>query len=171
MRGAENTRAIALTGATVEMVAHGIITGALFLICGSIFERAGTYEVGAFGGLAGRAPVLTGATTVAAFASLGLPGLAGFAAELQVFVGTFAVYPWLAAVGLLGLIVTATLFLQLLQRVFLGDLPARWADWHDLSAVEIASLGALLVLVVATGIAPASLLAVIDAGVRPIVGR
>lgn len=171
VRGAENARAIALTGATVEMVAHGLITGALFLITGSIFERAGTYEIGAFGGLAGRAPVLTGATAVAAFASLGLPGLAGFVAELQVFVGTFAVYPWLAAVGLLGLIITAALFLQLLQRVFLGDLPARWADWRDLSGVEVASLGALLVLVVAIGVAPAPLLAVIDAGVRPIVGR
>lgn len=171
LAGREEARALALTGATVEMVAHGLITGALFLISGSIFRRADTYEIAAFGGLAGRAPALTGTTAVAAFASLGLPGLAGFVAEFQIFVGAFAVYPWLAAVGLLGILITAALFLQLLQRTFLGELPERWAGWRDLTGVELASLGALLVLVVAIGVAPAPLLAVIDAGVRPLVGR
>jgi NADH-quinone oxidoreductase subunit M len=169
--GAEGARSLALTGATVEMVAHGLITGALFLISGSIFARAGTYELGELGGLARRAPALTAVTALAAFASLGLPGLAGFVAEFQVFVGTFAVYPWLAAIGLLGIIVTAALFLQLLQRVFLGDMPERWAGWRDLSRRELTALGALLVFVVILGVAPAPLLAVIDAGVRPLVAR
>ncbi len=167
--GAEDARALALTGATVEMVAHGLITGALFLICGSIFGRAGTYELGELGGLARRAPALTAVTALAAFASLGLPGLAGFVAEFQVFVGTFVVYPWLAAIGLLGIIVTAALFLQLLQRVFLGDMPERWAGWRDLSPRELSALVALLAFVVILGVAPAPLLAVIDAGVRPLV--
>ena len=169
--GRDDARTLALTGATVEMVAHGLITGALFLISGSVWARGGTYEIGEFGGLAGRAPALTGTTALAAFASLGLPGLAGFVAEFQIFVGAFAVYPWLAAVGLLGILITAALFLHLLQRVFLGELPERWAAWRDLSAVEAASLGALLVLVVAIGVAPAPLLAVIEAGVRPLLGR
>jgi NADH-quinone oxidoreductase subunit M len=167
--GAEGARALALTGATVEMVAHGLITGALFLISGSIFARSGTYEMSELGGLARRAPALTAVAVLAAFASLGLPGLAGFVAEFQVFVGTFAVYPWLAAIGLLGIIVTAALFLQILQRVFLGDMPPRWAEWRDLSPRELVALGALLVFVVILGVAPAPLLAVIDAGVRPLV--
>ena len=171
LTGQEEARALALTGATVEMVAHGLITGALFLITGSIWTRAGTYEIGEFGGLARRAPALTGATAIAAFASLGLPGLAGFVAEFHVFVGAFAVYPWLAAIGLLGILVTAALFLQLLQRVFLGDMPTRWAEWRDLGRVELAVLGALLALVIAIGVAPAPLLAVIDVGARPFVGR
>jgi NADH-quinone oxidoreductase subunit M len=153
----------------VEMVAHGLITGALFLITGSIFARAGTYELGEFGGLARRAPALTAVAALAAFASLGLPGLAGFVAEFQVFVGTFAVYPWLAAIGLLGIIITAALFLQLLQRIFLGDMPARWAGWRDLSRRELTALAVLLVFVVILGVAPAPLLTVIDAGVRPLV--
>ena len=169
--GRDDARTLALTGATVEMVAHGLITGALFLISGSVWARGGTYEIGEFGGLAGRAPALTGTTALAAFASLGLPGLAGFVAEFQIFVGAFAVYPWLAAIGLIGILITAALFLHLLQRVFLGELPERWAAWRDLSAVEVASLGALLVLVVAIGVAPAPLLAVIEAGVRPLLGR
>ncbi|MEO8522493.1 MAG: NADH-quinone oxidoreductase subunit M [Acidobacteriota bacterium] len=166
LTGHEAARTLALTGATVEMVAHGLITGALFLITGSIWQRAGTYEIDEFGGLARRAPALTGLTVVAVFASLGLPGLAGFVAEFQVFVGAFAVYPWLAAIALLGIIVTAALFLQLLQRVFFGDLPARWNGWPDLDRVELTVLAALLILVVAIGIAPGPLLIVIDSGVR-----
>ena len=153
------------------MVAHGLITGALFLISGSIWQRAGTYEMREFGGLARRAPILAGLTAVAVFASLGLPGLAGFVAEFQVFVGAFAVFPWLAAVGLLGIIITAALFLQLLQRVFLGDMPDRWGTWPRLGNVETTVLAVLLLLVVAIGVAPAPLLAVVNAGVQPFVTR
>lgn len=170
LTGHENARTLALTGAVVEMVAHGLITGALFLIAGSFWQRAETYEIGEFGGLARRAPALTGLTALAAFASLGLPGLAGFVAEFQIFVGTFAVYPWLAAIGLLGILVTAALFLHLLQRVFFGDMPDRWSGWRDLGTVELIALGALLLFVVAIGVAPAPLLAVIEAGVRPLIG-
>ena len=166
--GAGAARTLALTGATVEMVAHGLITGALFLITGSIWQRAGTYEIADFGGLARRAPALTGLTAVAVFASLGLPGLAGFIAEFQIFVGTYAVFPWLAALGLFGIIITAALFLHLFQRVFFGDMPERWAGWRKLGPVELVTLATLLILVVAIGVAPAPLLSVIDAGVRPL---
>ena len=165
----ENARALALTGATVEMVAHGLITGALFLITGSIWLRAGTYELSEFGGLARKAPVLTGLTALAAFASLGIPGLAGFVAELQIFLGTFAVYPWFAAIALLGILVTAALFLNLLQRVFLGTMPDRWSGWRDLGAVETAALALILAFVVLIGVAPAWLLTVIDSAARPLV--
>ena len=161
---------LALNGATLEMVAHGLITGALFLLVGSVWSRAGTYELDRFGGLAGRAPAMTGATVVAAFASLGLPGLAGFVAEFQVFAGAFAIYPVLAGVGLLGIVVTAAVFLRMLQRVFLGPLPERWASWHDLSRTEVAALGPLVALVVAIGVAPAWVLDVIDAATGALVG-
>ncbi|MBA4180555.1 MAG: oxidoreductase, partial [Anaerolinea sp.] len=137
--GAEEARAIALTGATVEMVAHGLITGALFLISGSLLARTNTYEMDEYGGLAGRARALTGLTVVAAFASLGLPALAGFVAEFQIFAGAVAVYPWLAGIGLVGIVITAALFLRMLQKLFLGPLPVRWAHFQDLGRVEIAA--------------------------------
>ena len=168
--GAAKARTLALTGATVEMVAHGLITGALFLITGSIWRRAGTYEMADLGGLAQKAPAMTALTALAAFASLGLPGLAGFVAEFQIFVGAYAVYPWLAAIGLLGILITAALFLHLLQRVFLGELPERWSSWRDLDRVELCSLASLLILVIVIGVAPAWLLTVIDATARRIVG-
>ena len=147
------------------------MTGALFLLSGSIWQRARTYEIAEFGGLAGRAPVLTALAALAAFASLGLPALAGFVAEFQVFVGTFSAYPWLAGIGLLGILITAALFLQLVQRVFLGELPERWSAWTDLTRREVAAVAGLLALVVAIGVMPAPLLAVIGSGVRPLVAR
>ncbi len=171
LSGSEAARTLALTGAVVEMVAHGLITGALFLLSGSVWMRAGTYEIDAFGGLAGRAPLLAGATALAAFASLGLPGLAGFVAEFHIFVGTFAVFPWLVALGLLGILITAALFLQMFQKMFMGALPERWEGWGDLSRAEAVSLAALLVFVVVVGVFPAWLLDVIESTTAQIVGR
>lgn len=168
--GNEAARSIALTGATVEMVAHGLITGAMFLLSGSVLARADTYEMGELGGLASKAPALTGATMLAAFASLGLPGLAGFVAEFQIFAGTLGVYPWLAGIGLLGIVITAALFLRMLQRVFLGPLPERWSQWTDLGPAEVAALAPVLALVVLIGVAPAWLVDVIDSASRVITG-
>lgn len=169
--GQEAAKAIALTGATVEMVAHGLITGALFLISGSILARGGTYEIEEYGGLLTRARSLTGLTALMAFASLGLPGLAGFVAEVQVFVGMLAIYPPLAAVALLGIVITAGLFLRMLGRLFLGALPERWRTFPDLSRTEVLALGALAAFVVLIGVAPAWLLGVVDSFAGPFVGR
>lgn len=168
--GDEAARELAITGATVEMVAHGLITGALFLLAGSFWTRTGDYDLDHYGGLAGRAGKLTGAATLAAFASLGLPGLAGFVAEFQIFVGTFSVYPVLAGIALLGVLITAALFLQMLQKLFFGDLPERLADFPDLDRWETAALVPLLVLVVVIGVWPTWLLDLISPASEFIVG-
>ena len=169
--GKESAQAIALTGAVVEMVAHGLITGALFLLSGSILARSRTYEIDELGGLASRAPILTGTAAIAAFASLGLPGLAGFVAEFQIFAGALSVQPWLAAIGLLGIVITAALFLRMLQKVFLGGLPDRWSEWKDLSPVETVSVGSLVAVVVLIGVIPFWLLDVIDTAATVFTGR
>ena len=168
--GEEAARALALTGATVEMVAHGLITGSLFLITGSFWQRTQNYAIDYYGGLAQPAPRLTGAMIVAAFASLGLPGLAGFVAEFQIFVGTFAIYPWLAAIGLLGILITAVLFLKMIQQLFFGELPDKLAGFTDLRAVEGGILLGLLVLVVVIGVYPMWLLELINSASTVLVG-
>ncbi len=162
--GHEAARDLALTGAVVEMVAHGLITGALFLIAGAFWARRQEYDLDHYGGLAGNAPRMMAAMGLASFASLGLPGLAGFVAEVQIFIGAFAVWPWLAALALLGLIVTAALFLGMLQRIFFGQRPPALNDFADLTAVEMSVMAALLVLVVLIGVWPAWLLEMIGAG-------
>ncbi len=162
--GSETARAMALTGAVVEMIAHGLITGSLFLIAGAFWQRTQDYEMAHYGGLAGPAPRLTRAAALAAFASLGLPGLAGFVAELHIFLGTFGVYPWLAAIGLLGILITAALFLDLLRQLFFGELPKARAGFPDLEPAELGILTALLALVVLIGVWPSWLLDLIGAG-------
>jgi NADH-quinone oxidoreductase subunit M len=165
---ATGARQLALTGAVVEMVAHGLITGALFLMMGSFWQRTANYDLDAYGGLAGVAPKLTAAFILAAFASLGLPGLAGFVAEFQVLVGTFAVYPWMAALALLGILITAALFLTMIQMVFFGKLPDSRRSFSDLTPTESVILAVLLALVVLIGVYPAWLLTPIVAGAATI---
>lgn len=168
--GGEAARALALTGATTEMVGHGLVTGALFLIAGSVWRRSETFEMDDFGGLASEAPRLTAATTLAAFAGLGLPGLVLFVAEFQVFAGALSVFPVAAGIGLVGIVITAALFLLMLRRVFLGELPERWRGFPDLGVAEVAVLAGLLVLVVLLGVWPAPLLDVIQPAAERIVG-
>jgi NADH-quinone oxidoreductase subunit M len=99
-------------------------------------------------------PVYGTLTAVAFFASLGLPGLAQFPAELQIFLGTFEVWPGVAAVALLGILVTAALFLRALQRAWLGETPERWLRLPDLGRRELAALVPLIALTVALGVYP-----------------
>jgi NADH-quinone oxidoreductase subunit M len=156
--GSEGARSLALQGAVIEMVAHGLITGSLFLIAGVFWTRARDYGIDAYGGLAGVAPWLAGATILAAFASFGLPALAGFVAEVQIFAGAFGVWPWLVAPAVLGVVITAALFLRMIRALFFGELPMRRASFPDLRGDEKAVLGALLVLVVVIGVWPAWLI-------------
>jgi len=161
---------LALTGATVEMVAHGLITGALFLICGSFWQRTGEYDLDYYGGLAHQAPLLTGLTVLVAFASLGMPGLAGFVAEFQIFAGTFAVYPWLAVLAVLGILITAGLFLDLLRRLFFGSLPVHLGQFTELNRVEVVVLSVLGLGIVIIGVYPSFLLEVIDGASALLIG-
>ena len=117
-----NSAAMAINGATLQMFNHGIITGALFLLVGVIYERAHTRDLSKFGGLSTKTPTFYAMMMVAGFASLGLPGLAGFWAEFFTFRGAFALVPFWAAFGVIGIVITAVYILwRILQNVFLGE--------------------------------------------------
>ena len=163
------TRALALDGAVLQMVSHGLVTGALFLIVGMLQERAHTREMGDFGGLLGALPVLGWTFVLAAFASLGLPGLAHFPAEFQIFLSTFEVYP-AAIVVILGIAVTAGLYLRAIRLAFMGEAPKEGYKFSDLGARELLSLLPLLALTVLVGIAPALVLGVVHATTAAIGG-
>ena len=163
--------ATALNGAVFEMVAHGIITGALFLIVGVLYDfRAHTRGVDEFGGLGARLPMYTGITMVAMLASLGLPGLMGFVAEFFIFVGSFGIFPYLTVVAVTGVIFTAAMFLWTIQRIFLGPFNERWAGLPDMDTREKISLVPLAVLMVIFGLYPRPLLDVINAAMTTLVG-
>ena len=163
-------RQIAVTGAVTQMVSHGLITGALFLLAGTFHDRRQTYALDAYGGLAGAAPRLATLFGLAAFASLGLPGFSGFIAEFQVFSGSIAAAP-VTAVALLGILITAALFLRALQRIFTGPRRGGSVGFADLARHEIAAAGLLVVLAIAIGVAPRPLLDVIEPAARTVVAQ
>ncbi|KUI37489.1 NuoM family protein [Mycobacterium sp. GA-2829] len=171
--GTADAREVAVVGAVTQMVSHGLITAALFLLAGVFYDRAGSYDMDSYGGLAGSAPKLATLFAVGAFASLGLPGFSGFIAEFQIFAGSIAASP-VTALALPGILLTAALFLRALQRVFTGPTRGHAVDFPDLRVPETASVSTLLVLSVAIGLVPRPLLDLIEpatAALVALVGR
>ena len=123
-----------LQGSTVQMLNHGLSTGALFLLVGMIYERRHTRMISDFGGLAHTNPVLASLFLIVTLSSIGLPGLNGFVGEVLILVGTFARHPVYGAIAALGMILGAVYMLWMYQRVFLGKLtnPAN-AAMHDIN--------------------------------------
>jgi NADH-quinone oxidoreductase subunit M len=117
-------------------------------------ERAGTRDLGKLGGLLRPMPWYGSLVALTFFASLGLPGLAQFPAELQIFLGAFDVWPALAGVTVLGIVITAALFLLALQRAFMGDTPERFSKLPDLRGRELVAVAPLVMLFVALGVYP-----------------
>jgi NADH-quinone oxidoreductase subunit M len=154
-----------INAAVFGMVAHGVITGMLFFLAGSMHERYHTRDIRELGGgMAALMPRLAGVFTLACIASLGLPGLAGFWGEILALVAAWNPAPGLsvplfrtlAAIGLVGTLLTAGYFLWLLQRVNLGRAPDRWEGkpLGDIAPVEVAAWSPLVVLIMALGFAP-----------------
>ncbi|OQO93147.1 oxidoreductase [Saccharomonospora piscinae] len=158
---------LAVAGAVTQMVSHGLITGALFLLTGVLYERGRTYDMRSYGGLAAGTPRFAGLTAVAAFASLGLPGFSGFIAEFQIFTGSLPGAPVATALSFLGILLTAALFLRAYQRIFLG--PPRSAGRGavaDLTTAETVSIAPLLLLAVVIGLFPRFLLDLVEPAAR-----
>ncbi len=159
-------RAAAASGAAFQLVAHGLVTGALFFLVGMLAERTETREISRLSGLWAALPRYGAILAFAMFASLGLPALAHFVAEVQIVLGTLGVYRW-AAVGMLtGVVVTTAMFLWTLQRVLLGTLPPAWAHLPPLNAREYATLLPLVALILLLGLVPGPLVAMIEGALR-----
>jgi NADH-quinone oxidoreductase subunit M len=168
------SRAIALNGAVLQMVTHGIITGGLFFLVGVIYERTHTRDLKAFGGLSAKLPVYYGIMMVTAFASLGLPGLAGFISELLVFRGAYDLMPTFAIIGVIAIVLTAAYILyKIIQFVFLGEFseekwdkiydPAHWKFNMDMAPFELVTMVPLVIAMVLIGIWPSFIINTINA--------
>jgi NADH-quinone oxidoreductase subunit M len=145
-------RALALTGAVFQMASHGLLTGAMFFIAGTLQDQTGTRELAAFGGLGRRAPVFGALLAIAAFGSLGIPGLSGFIAEFQVIGATLAVNLWAAFAVILGLIVTTGLYLRVVLIMLMR--PTSSDALHEPAPRRLAVVAVLVALSALIGIAP-----------------
>jgi len=148
----------ALQGAVLQMISHGLITGAMFLLVGVIYERTHDRTIAKMGGLSAPLPVFAATLGFFAFASAGLPGLSGFVAEFLTLIGTFDVSPWAAAVAALVMIFAAGYLLWMFQRVAFGELSdfLKGLGHHltDITPREMATVVPLATLVVIFGLFP-----------------
>lgn len=154
------SRALAINGAEMQMVAHGLSTGALFLLVGYLYQRTGTYNLREWGGLRKIMPMFAGVMGVAMFANLGLPGLAGFVGEFFIFRGTWASLPFFTLLATIGLVVSALALLQMYSRIFNGPLNTRWSNLTDMRVAsrEFLAAAPLLLALLALGIYPAPIM-------------
>ena len=159
-----------LQGAVLQMINHGLITGALFLLVGVIYERTHDRTIAKMGGLAARTPVYVAILGFFVFASGGLPGLSGFVGEFLVLVGTFAANPYAAAVATLVMILAAAYLLFFFQRIVFGEvsdfLSGLGDHLTDIAPIEILTLAPLGALVVVFGVQPGLLLNLFASTVR-----
>jgi len=147
-------RMAALTGATVQMVSHGLITGMLFFCVGVIYDHAHTREIAIFGGVAKKMPLLATLFTFAGLASLGLPGLAGFVAEYITFTSSFKIWTLATTISVFTMILTASYLLWMLKRVFYGPFNTKWSRLPDANWREVIPLFSLSAFIVFIGIFP-----------------
>jgi NADH-quinone oxidoreductase subunit M len=144
---------LALQGVVLQILCHGVATGALFIVAGALQERLHTRDLGRMGGLWETAPKMGGVGLLFALASLGLPGLGSFIGEFLVLAGAYAVSVPLTALAAVGLILSTVYALWLVQAVFYGPNRHDW-KFPDLSPRELAMLGALIAAIVGLGLYP-----------------
>jgi NADH-quinone oxidoreductase subunit M len=162
---------LGVSGAVLQMFSHGIMTALFFALVGLIYDRTHLRDISVLGGLTKRMGVVAAFFAVAGLASLGLPGLSGFVAELLVFLGTFRTYPVLGVLGVIGAAITAVYILRLLSTVFFGPISDRWKDLTDASRLEGFSTGVLVLFLVTVGLMPSPFLRIIDSGVATLLSR
>jgi NADH-quinone oxidoreductase subunit M len=166
---------VSLTGATLQMFSHGVITGLLFAMAGLVMHNAGERNISKLGGLVRQMPIIAVIFSVAGLGALGLPTTSGFAAEFLVFVGSFSsttvagiqVY---TIFGVLGIVITAGYILWMLQRVFYGPALKQFDKAKDADILERGYIFAFVAVIMLVGIYPAILTDVIKMGVMPVMG-
>jgi len=141
-------------GSVVQMVNHGLSTGALFLLIGFLYDRTHSREIAGYSGLLRAVPVFGGIWLFVVMSSIALPGLNGFAGEFPILLGTFQTVPWAAVAAVFGVILAALYLLWPYQRMFHGPVEGLAVGLRDLRLREIAIMVPLVVLILAIGLYP-----------------
>jgi NADH-quinone oxidoreductase subunit M len=159
-----------VAGGIFQMVSHGIVSGALFLCVGVVYDRMHSREIATYGGLVNRMPLYAAAFMVFTLANVGMPGTSGFVGEFLSLIGTFKVNIWVATLATTGVILSAAYALWLYRKVIFGTLDKpKLLGIKDLDYREIITLGPLAVLTIAFGIYPKPVLDMSAAAVSQLV--
>jgi NADH-quinone oxidoreductase subunit M len=152
-------------GAAMQMFTHGIVTGMLFFLVGMIYERYHTKEIARLRGLITAVPALGILWVFASFASLGLPGLAGFVGEFTSLMGGLQAFPLITAFAVIGIVLTAAYFLRTMQAVVFApheEDSARYEGPHTMDATEMAAVAPLAAIALAVGVYPMLFFSIVD---------
>ena len=160
-----------LTGAVIQMVNHGLIIAALFLVIGWLYERRKSWQANELKGLQWSAPVMAGVFTVVMLASIGVPGLNGFIGEFLILSGTFIVHRWWAVAATFGIIIAALYLLWAYQQVFHGEPTERDKTTRDLAWSERLIIAPLIILIVFLGVYPKPVLDRITPSVNQLIAH
>ena len=155
MLGISSGNLLSLEGAIIQMVNHGLTSGALFMLVGFVYERRHTRRISDFGGLKITMPKYALIFLFTSFASIGLPGLNGFVGEFMILMGSFGTYKLLSAISAFGVVLAAIYMLWAYQRMFTGEINNEENEnLHDLDTRELVSVIPLLVLMLFIGVYP-----------------
>ena len=161
-----------VAGGIFQMVSHGIVSAALFLCVGIVYDRMHTREIAAYGGLVNRMPLYAFVFMVFTLANIGLPGTTGFVGEFLTLIGTFRVNNWVATLAALGTILSAAYALWLYRKIIFGTLekPALF-NIRDIGWREIAIMTPLIVLTIVLGVYPKPVLDISSASVAQLINN
>lgn len=159
------------SGALFMMVAHGIVTGGLFLLSGLLYERTHTLALDEIAGVGSRMPMFKALFTLTLLASMGLPGLVQFPGEVQVLLGAFQRFGLPVLFAAAGILITATFTLRVIGGVLAEDARSRWKDLSDVRGAELAAATPLAALAVILGVAPGIALGLSDATIESLIAR
>jgi NADH-quinone oxidoreductase subunit M len=164
--GIFTANALGITGGIIQMLSHGIVSAALFMIVGVVYHRLHTREIARYGGLAENLPVYAFVFMLFMLASVGLPGTSGFVGEILVIIGVFQINSWVALLAATGMILGAAYMLWLYRRVVFGGLERKdLLALKDLRANEVIAFAPLVLAALVMGIYPAFFLAPMEASV------
>ena len=171
MLGISSLNEIGLMGATLQMSFHGLIAGALFLLVGLLYERTHTLEITAYSSLIRQAPRFAVFTSIALLAGMGLPGTAGFVAEVHAIVGGIARWGWWMWPMIVSILVSAAYAIRTVGRLFTGPSADGGKPLMDLQGHELTAASTLALGIVGLGLVPAPLISLVSTSVGGLIAQ
>jgi NADH-quinone oxidoreductase subunit M len=172
--GFATMNATGMGGAGLQMFSHGIMTALFFAVVGMVYDRAHTRDIPSLGGFAKLMPIPALAFIVGGLVSMGMPGLSGFVAELQIFMGLWSAtdvawyYPWIAILSASGIVITAAYVLRVVQSVFFGELKPEFAKLPGVTFLDKTALIILSGILILVGVYPKIIMSLLEVGVEPL---
>ncbi|MBN1536563.1 MAG: NADH-quinone oxidoreductase subunit M [Anaerolineales bacterium] len=154
-------------GSGVQMFSHGVMTALFFAVVGMVYDQAHTRDIPHLGGFRKFMPMVAVAFIVGGLVSMGMPGFSGFVAEFPIFMGVWQSYPWVAVIGAVSIVITASYIIRIIGKVFFGQLPEELEGHiHDVTVLDKVALVFLSGILILLGVFPRLMVPLVESGVE-----